>query len=286
MQDIDERARLPRDWSDVEGWNRYYRDLLADGRDYTWRADMRFLGHAYSLGRRVWFAGCGVALAPILYRDAGLDVLATDISTVAVERQQQRHQRPRKPDGDAVIRELLREHELPEEPERPGSFEARVHDFTEGPPARERDLVINARAFQGLSPDAMNRAARSHHDALRAGGHAIFDTNNVQGERRTAIEDALIGAGFYIPGNASERWYRERLAETGIVHIMILGRPRIPGRGQYPEDEFEQRAREDQAILDRFTDEYRARCAAENDEVQRVLNERARRVAIVVYNTG
>ena len=34
-------------------------------------------------------------------------------------------------------------------------------------------------------------------------------------------------AGFFIPYNDTERWYREQLENTGIPYAMIMGRPRV-----------------------------------------------------------
>src|SRR6185369_13510380 len=90
--------------------------------------------------------------------------------------------------ADAVFNDwasFLSENDLEAEP---GTLSVREHDFTEPPPGGQFDVVINRRAFQGLSPDPMADAARHYASALRPGGAAIIDTINVQGRRRDAIE--------------------------------------------------------------------------------------------------
>src|SRR5262249_15290869 len=146
--------------------------------------------------------------------------------------------------------------------------------------------VINCRAFQGLSTDAMRAAARHFGAALRPGGACIIDTMNVQGQLRNRIEDSLIAAGFYMPFQKSERWYREQLDGTGIVYGMVLGRPHIPARDQYPPGHFSEFAERDQQILDSLRSEYEKRHQDEEAEVSAIVNNPATIVAHVVYATG
>ena len=88
----------------------------------------------------------------------------------------------------------------------------------------------------------MRQTAAVLYEALKPGVHAIFDTQNVQGEHRNQIEDSLLDAGFYIPFSKSERWYREQLNSTGVLYVIVLGRPVIPQWGQYGDDDWSKRA--------------------------------------------
>jgi hypothetical protein len=170
--------------------------------------------------------------------------------------------------------------------EKCGHFEVAEHDFTIGPPTGVFDVVINCRAFQGLSPSAMNAAARYFFAALRPGGAAFIDTINVQGRRRDVLEASLIDAGFFLPFSTSERWYRAQLESTGIIYGMVLGRPQIPNRGQYPAEHFNEYARRDRKILESFRTEYEARRVTEEPSVRQVLDSHEAKVAHVVYATG
>jgi hypothetical protein len=80
----------------------------------------------------------------------------------------------------------------------------------------------------------MRSAAERFHGSLCRGGVAVIDTMNVQGDRRTLIEDSLLEAGFFIAFQEAERWYRRRLAETGIPYVEILDRTHAQLNDQYP----------------------------------------------------
>ena len=132
----------------------------------------------------------------------------------------------------------------------------------------------------------MAKAAEHFHAALRPGGACIIDTMNVQGHRRNLIEDRLLAAGFYIPLQKSERWYREQLDATGMVYAMVLGRPHILARDQYPPGLFKEFAERDQRILDSFRPEYERRLQEDTAEVEATTNDPRTIVAHVVYATG
>jgi hypothetical protein len=198
-------------------------------------------------------------------------VLATDFSSVAVRYQQR------------LATNFLKEKESAQ---TGGTFAVAERDFTQDTPDGEFDVVINCRAFQGLSSSAMGAAAAHFYAALRPGGASIIDTMNVQGIDRNLIEDSLIGAGFYIPFQKSERWYRQQLDSTGIVYRMVLGRPHIPARDQYPPKHFSELAKRDQQILDSFRVEYERKQQDEADEVSAMVNNPKTVVAHVVYPTG
>ena len=132
----------------------------------------------------------------------------------------------------------------------------------------------------------MTAAAKHFYVALRPGGACIVDTINVQGSRRNLIEDSLIAGGFYVPFQRSERWYREQLDATGIVYEIVLDRPLIPRRGQYPAEQFREFAKRDQEILDSLRVEYERRQQEEADEVNATTKDSTTIVAHVVYSTG
>jgi hypothetical protein len=264
----------PTDWCDKDAWDRYFNAELSADRtlEYPDFIILRFLSFAQEKGGRIWFPGCGLDPYPYTYAQQGCQVLGTDFSPVAI-----RYQR-------RLATAFLKETESAKKPN--GTFVVAEHDFTQALPEGEFDVVINCRAFQGLSPPAMRAAAGHFYTALRPGGACILDTMNVQSQAQNLLEDSLIAAGFYIPFQKSERWYREQLEGTGIVYGIILGCPRIPAWGQYPPEYFTEFAERDQQILDSFHAEYQRRLQEETAEVNAIVNDRVTLVAHVVYATG
>jgi hypothetical protein len=235
----------PQDWGDKDGWDRLFNAELSAGRPspYTDSIVLRFLRLAHEKGGRIWFPGCGLDPYPYTYAKRGCKVFATDFSFVAVRHQQ------------ALAAAFLMEKESAK---LQGAFAVAEQDFTRDTPDGKFDVVINCRAFQGLSSGAMHAAAAHFYAALRPGGASIIDTMNVQGKDRNLIEDGLITAGFYIPFQKSERWYRQQLDSTRIVYLMVLGRPHIPAWAQ------SELKKGDQQVLDSLRVEYERRCHGES----------------------
>ncbi len=160
---------------------------------------------------------------------------------------------------------------------------ARLHDVRTLFPEAEFECVLNIRAFQILEGESLAAAARTHFSALRPGGEAFFDTQNVQGHDRNVLEDALLAAGFFLPGYEAERWYRSALAATGIRFNFILGRPMCP----FAQGEEEKAARDrDQEVLESFRLEYEQRGERERTVTESVRSDPATRTATIIYNTG
>lgn len=169
----------------------------------------------------------------------------------------------------------------------PGVIHAQVHDFREPFPWGECDRILNIRSFQALHPESLRKAARTFYGALRQGGHAFFDTQNVQGDARDWLEDALLDAGCTLLGIESARWYRHTIREIGIPTNFLLGRPfLIRGGARYRGRKADARAKEDEEVLDGITAEYRRRVEASAEEQQGLWIDTTIRIAHVVYNTG
>lgn len=167
-------------------------------------------------------------------------MLATDFSTVAVAYQQR------------VALAILKEAGTGE---LHGSLTVEEHDFTLSKPDGEFDVVINNRAFQGLSPARMGAAAAHFYAGLRPGGVCILLTMNVgSSEGRDLIEDSLLVAGFVIPGSKSERWYRQQVDNGGSG--------------------------------DSFRPEYERRYKDEAQEGIALINNPAYKVGYVIYGSG
>ena len=166
-----------------------------------------------------------------------------------------------------------------------GCLVSEVHDFRE--PYREDffDFILNVKAFQGFAPDTKKQLAKVHFDNLKPSRSAMFDTINVQGERRDELEECLVGAGFVIAFYELNRWYRKQLAQTGIPYVLVLGCPMIPFGGLYENDEV--RRQRDTEILQEIEKEYQTRRTTTFEEEQKRLNESTdARYASVFYSTG
>jgi hypothetical protein len=274
----------PEDWNDKTGWDRFFAAEADNSLPATasFCASLRYIEFARERGGRTWFPGCGIDPGPRAYAAVGCTVLATDISAFAVQWQNGIASRPPR-ECFADWQNFLMQNALTEEA---GQFSCVEHDFLQAPPDETFDTVINCRAFQGLPPESMKLAAGNFFAALRPGGAAIFDTANVQGNDRNILEDALAGAGFYLPYAKSERWYRDQLDGTGIVHVMVLGHPRIPSWNQYPASHFNAFKKRHSETLESFRAEYEARREAEAVDVEAAQNDPAVIVAHVVYSTG
>ena len=89
-----------------------------------------------------------------------------------------------------------------------------------------------------------------------------------------------------MPGHASERWYRNQLENTGILHGMVLGHPHVRYDGQNPRKRAKKYTERDCEILASFRTEYEARHAAEESFVKAAMSQPGTIVAHVIYNTG
>ena len=256
---------MPGDWTDREGWDRYFRAELERARaapQYHRGTPLFMIGVAK--GQRAWFPGCGIDWSPgRAARDDGGLVLATDFSPVAVWYQQFLAGEVRKSvtaDGTG------------------GSLDVMEHDFTCGAPDVGFDVVINHSAFQGLSADHMAAAARSFHDALKPGGMCFINTMNVADPHvRRRMEDSLTAAGFYVVEQKSDQWYREQLDAI----YRETGWPPERRREQWVE------LRElIQPKLDALRPEYAQRQQSDKAELEAIRAEGKMRVAEVIYGSG
>jgi hypothetical protein len=272
-------VQMPCDWNDYGGWDRYYQSQVEQPRNDAWDFEIGSIPVAElpkiaksmkAKGwRSVWIPGCGLSPLPHLLAHVGLNVVATDVSQVAI-----RFQR----DGSDRFAGLKF---APLDPV--GSLVVEVHDFRSKYRQEEFDLIINVKAFQGFSFSDMRRIAGVHAEALRKGRYAYFDTMNVQGEGRDELEQALEEGGFVVPLSGLNRWYRRELYDTGIPHVFILGQPMVPQTGEYsgggPTCE------RDMARLRDVRAQYQSRLQAEEEAEQRRIGPNTK-VAHVIYSTG
>jgi Methyltransferase domain len=274
-------VRMPVDWNDRAGWDEYYASRLARPKRDPWDdatgsiriADLLLLAEDLKSrgSRAVWVPGCGLSPLARLLAHLGWQVIATDVSPVAVEFQRN------KPDEFAHLTTHLGP------VDSSGSFAAEVHDFRTEFRREAFDLILNVKALQAFPAPDMERIAGVHAAALRKGRYAYFDTMNVQGERRNQLEQALEDGGFVVPYLALNKSYRKALQDTGIPHGFIMGQPMIVRTGEYagggPKWD------RDMARLREISAEYQRRLEAEQWAEQRRIGPDSK-VAHVIYSTG
>ena len=275
-------VEMPRDWTDQQGWERYYASLYPNGkyrdhdRDTGSFSVLRLPGFVAGLKQEgwtsVWVPGCGLSPLAKILAELGMNVHATDISPSAIAFQQS--------EANDITDQLKL---LNVEDTQPGSLNCAVQDFRTPYQENAFDLILNVKAFQGFPSDVIAQIARSHFLALKPGRHAYFDTLNVQGEYRDTLESSLVNVGFVLPYYELTLWYRKRLQETGIPHLFILGQPMIPKKGVYATDGA--LWKQDRERLMQITREYQARAQEQQEEEQKRITPEAR-VATVIYSTG
>jgi SAM-dependent methyltransferase len=290
---MSQQREMPWNWDDHAGWEAFYSGAVeaAAGAKrplpYGNPKAIRFARWLFQRGyRKLWFAGCGLDGATRIYASLGCRVWATDVAPSAIAYQQLLADRP----FDALpgwMMDFVR-HSLPDLKEwEPGELTALVHDFRQPFPEPDFDCILNIRSFQGLPPESLTAAARVFFAALRPGGHAFFDTQNVQGEWRDVLEDALLEAGFVIPGVGPDRWYRHAIADAGIRCNLVLGRAILADNGErYAGPDGEARRAADEELLRTLTEELRERHKSEADATRQIWDDPTVRTADVVYNTG
>jgi 2-polyprenyl-3-methyl-5-hydroxy-6-metoxy-1,4-benzoquinol methylase len=274
-------VQMPEDWNDHASWNQYYEAQIVRTKRNRWdysigsipidqlpslARDLKSRGE-----RSVWVPGCGLSPLAYLLAHLGLEVVATDVSSSAVQFQRER--------GDA-FRNLTRTLGLADPA---GSLVVELHDFRSEFCRGAFDLIINVKAIQAFPLTDMGRIAKNHAMALRKGRFAYFDTMNVQGERRDQLEKALEDGGFIVPLTKLNRWYREELQRTGIPYAFLLGQPMIPRTGEYANGgpKWDQ----DMARLREISADYRARLETEQESERLRIGSDAK-VAHVIYSTG
>lgn len=277
--------KKPKDWHSRQGWENYFASLIQSG---SYLDEAKHTG-SISFDRlpqfitelktnefkNIWVSGCGVSLMPKLLAKGGLNVHATDISSSAVAFQQN--------NDNPKVFALIEKSEV--SADGLGSLTAEVHDFTQPYLENHFDFIINVKAIQGFERDVMRQIAKVHYDALKPSRQAIFDTMNVQGERREMLEKSIVDAGFFLPFYELNVWYRAKLNETGLPHVFVLGQPMIPRTGEYADDEA--KWQNDIQILREIAAEFREKQQAEAETVKKHFAEHPKtKTANIIYSTG
>jgi len=293
---------MPHNWDDHAGWERYYRCFTSKDPAGTLGDFFELLAVPYrveELRRRawstIWFPGCGMSYLPRIYAALGFDVWASDVSPAAIQVQRSRafgrrirqivldHARN---DSDTGVQRFY--YSLGEALARPlGQLQLFEHDFRQPFLQDHFDFILNVQAFQGLRFGSRRRAAEVHYRALKPGGHACFNTLNVNVYCANAMEHALVAAGFYIPNRSAERDYRDGVSQLGYGTLFWdaeLGFEPAPEPGLGPVGRLCHRARV--SYLRLLRRERTTQIESDAAETQRRLNDGETKVARTLYSTG
>ncbi len=276
--------QMPDNWADHDSWEKYYSSIYPVGEFEkqslnTGSISLRDIGtFASELSEAkietIWIPGCGVSLLPRVLSRLGFKVFATDISQSAIKFQTA---------DDERIRGLV-EKAVQSESSSLGTLSAEIHDFTKNYKNDYFDMVLNVKAIQGFDRETIASIAASHFNALKPGKQAIFDTMNIQGERRSRLEAALVDAGYVVPFYELNRWYRTELDKTGLPYLFVLGNPIIPWHGDYADNEKKRDA--DMEVLRTITRKFHDLQQEQSDAENQKLRDPKARIATVIYSTG
>jgi len=276
---------IPKDLNNHNGWNEYFKANpieLENIPEYKIKDSLRYF--SASENKKVWISGCGLELSPWLFSNLGCEVLATDISTVAIDFQSKLMKESpfeKLKNLDSVLVELeitAKRNFIPPK--------IRVEDFRRTNPKEKFEVILNTRAIQGLPNEDIKKTANIFFNSNLEGGIFIASTINVQGSKRTEIEDSFLQAGYIIPNVKADQWYREKLDETGILYAMVLGNPVIPQWGQYEKTGGKEQEEKDKQILRSFREEYQERLKTNYEEDKNNYRPEIDKLAYIIYNTG
>lgn len=276
---------MPTDWNDHKGWNKYYAANPIDFEnleDYEIEDSLRYFTAAAN--KKVWISGCGLELSPWLFSYLNCQILATDVSTAAIEFQI-KLVKDSPFDKLNSLSSILEKLEI--KPQKTFIVpKIRVEDFRITNPNDKFDVILNTKALQGLPNKDIEKAAKIFFDSNKEGGVFIASTMNVQGLKRTQIENAFLSAGYFIPNVKAEQWYRKKLDDTGILYVMVLGNPMVPQWGQYADKGGKEQEEKDREILKSYRAEYNERLKLNYEDDKENFRPEKDKLAYIIYNTG
>ncbi len=214
----------PQEWED------HIAVLIAQGHHLEETTVRYHLEHAMAFlpwllaqqERRVWFAGNGLSLAPLLFASFGCETWATDIAPSAIKMLNVL-QTPRWTERMPSLKECLKPYHLPFPPHPPLLLYPRCQDFCQQAPQEDLDLILNFRALQCLSPTQQSQAIAVFFDALREGGRFIAELHHASPQQYAEIDARLRDVGFRLPFSDAARWYQEALQQHGLSPAFFSG---------------------------------------------------------------
>lgn len=285
-----QRPRMPANWDNARNWQRYYTRLLPNYSQIDHWYGAFLPENAYvlmqklkELGKQlIWFSGCGFDPLPRLFASYGFTVYATDYAKAAIE-YQNRNLADLAPLKERIIKSDITKNSRQVLVEQAGDFYCEVHDFRKPYHIDSFDVILNIRAFQSLSDDALIQAAQTHFNALKPGGQAIFDCINVSISGQLRLEGALATVGFPIHGYENLQWLDAQLRATGFPLVPFFAGMAIPRTGEYQDEE---KWRQGMKIIKAINQEYRIRLDKELEAHQLHNSNNVTKSAEMVYGSG
>lgn len=252
----------PRDWSDSEGWDSYWRAVIADDDTRIGKAGpfyrdpflQCYLPLMRERGmRRILFAGNGISLEPQVLAHCGFHVTAVDVSPSACDFVREFQLTPAQlapflpdfPDSNDPARSPFPEYvsrtsnaDRVRHEYRPGGrLEVLAEDLLRWSPARPFDVIYAERAVQGFSDETRRELARRFFAWLSPGGLLVASTVHAAKELEQRLNADFKAAGFLL-----------HLEETGAWRLAQPWPPTEEGRerrsAEYTERAEAEKARE------------------------------------------
>lgn len=283
-----------KDWEDVEGWNTFHSENY---RENGWVNN----GFLFTLVetlidrknvRNVWFPGCGTSYVPKIFTELGFNIWVTDVSDFAIAIQHELTQKSAEQIGMGISVENeqgeLESYTIVDYCRKnysfagkQGTFNVEKHDFRTPFHHVNFDCIVNMRAFQGFSTNTQRQIAKVHYDALKLGGLAVLETQNVVGNAGLELESSLLDAGFHIQGFKSYSWFWNTLSE-------ILPPDLLRDYGSVARDYFWSVSERQKysKTLEELKQEFSQRREQELEETVHLLNDGETKVAQVESWTG
>jgi SAM-dependent methyltransferase len=226
------RICQPRDWLDREGWDTYWRAVIADHDAQTGKASPisrePFLNYYLPLMRergncRILFAGNGISLEPRALAHCGFDVTAADVSPSACDfvrefqltAAQVGHFLPAFPEGPDPSGIDFQKYYPPSSLDRArkehrpgGRLEVLAEDLLHWSPVQPFDFIYAERAIQWFSGEVQQELARRFFAWLSPGGMLVASTVHAPEELEQRLNAEFKAAGFLLHLEESTAWRR------------------------------------------------------------------------------
>ncbi len=157
--------------------------------------------------------GCGISTEPEAIARAGYEVLATDVSSFAID-----YMRTHPASGD----ELAYWHQMRGEPEptgRIGTCRYEVRDLAQAEPNAAFDVVYAPWVWQCLTPATQRSGLERLSDWIRPGGACLVTLQNIGGDSIDALNRDFANAGFFDGYEMSSRWNAERRSQEKYMEL-------------------------------------------------------------------
>ncbi|PZO38909.1 MAG: hypothetical protein DCF19_15680 [Pseudanabaena frigida] len=285
----------------VEEWNDFNSKHYQKGSEFI---NYSFLSQLFEQViakgnvRDIWFPGCGTSIVPKVFAELGFNTWATDVSDFAVAIQHEFTEKSVEQileygrrisvqneqgelESQTLVNYLLMYHCADDYSfEKQGTFEVVNHDFRTSFYHAKFDCIVNIKAFQVFLSNAQRQIARVHYDALKSGGLAVFQTQNIVGKADLELKASLLNAGFHIQGFKTSSWFWNTLSEMLPLDL-------LHSYGVFEDYFWSDSDRQKYSkTLESLRQEFKQRSERESEETAHLLNDGETKVAKVFAWSG